>query len=286
MRMISARRKDTKNHKVNENNGSKKMLSLHDVRFLVYYILFFIMADKIRLATVPNIITCLNLWCGCMGIAFALLDGFTYAPMLFMLAAALFDFSDGFAARLLKDYSPVGKQLDSLADMVSFGTLPAVMIYNVVGSKITGTPDVVDMLLIFSPFLLTVFSALRLAKFNVDERQTASFIGLPTPANALFFASISIIYADNPFEGWMLLVLILLFSFLLVCEFPMFSFKVKNFLPQEYSLQLVFVLLSAIILLLCPLYSLSVFAVFAPVVLLYILLNVVKWIWSKVKISK
>jgi CDP-diacylglycerol--serine O-phosphatidyltransferase len=242
------------------------------------------MANQIRLFTVPNIITCFNLLCGCIGIVLAL-EGFTFGAMVCVLAAGVFDFLDGFAARLLKAYSPVGVQLDSLADMVSFGTLPAAMLYSVTRGMVASTEGAYG-LLAFSPFLLTVFSAFRLAKFNVDDRQTMSFFGLPTPANALFFASISIICVDNSFELWTLLALVALFSFLLVSEIPMFSLKVKDFLPGKYSLQLVFLLLSGAMLLLCPLYSVSVFAAFAPIILLYILLNVIKWMWKINKIKK
>ncbi|MDR0711654.1 MAG: CDP-alcohol phosphatidyltransferase family protein [Prevotellaceae bacterium] len=238
------------------------------------------MSNKIRLFTVPNVITCFNLLCGCAGIVFAL-EGFLLGAMACVLAAAALDFLDGFAARLLKAYSPVGVQLDSLADMVSFGTLPAAMLYSAMRGM-TPAAEGAYVLLPFAPFLLTVFSALRLAKFNVDDRQTASFFGLPTPANALFFASTSVICAGNSLGVWTLLTLILLFSVLLVCEIPMFSFKVKDVFPEKYSLQLVFLLLSGVMVLLCPLYSVSVFAAFAPIVLLYILLNIMKWMWGKI----
>lgn len=252
-------------------------------RPLLLWLKNYSMANKIRLFTFPNVITCFNLLCGCVGVVFAL-EGFPLGAMVCVLAAAAFDFLDGFAARLLKAYSPVGVQLDSLADMVSFGTLPAAMLYSAMRGMM-GDTEGVGLLLLFSPFLLTVFSAMRLAKFNVDDRQTASFFGLPTPANALFFASTSVICVDNPLGVWTLLALILLFSVLLVCEIPMFSFKVKDILPEKYSMQLMFLLLSGVIVLLCPLYSVSVFAAFAPVVLLYILLNIIKCIW-KVTIQK
>ncbi|MDR3366930.1 MAG: CDP-alcohol phosphatidyltransferase family protein [Prevotellaceae bacterium] len=243
------------------------------------------MANQIRLFTVPNIITCFNLICGCAGIVFAL-EGFALDAMVCVLAALVLDFLDGFAARLLKAYSPVGVQLDSLADMVSFGTLPAVMLYSVMRGM-AATEGACE-LLAFSPFLLTVCSALRLAKFNVDGRQTTSFFGLPTPANALFFASVSLICADNSLGIgiWALPPLIALFAFLLVSEIPMFSFKIKDFLPEKHSLQLAFLLLSGVMMLLCPLYSLPIFAVFAPIVLLYILLNVIKWMWKITKTKK
>jgi CDP-diacylglycerol--serine O-phosphatidyltransferase len=205
--------------------------------------------------------------------------------MACVLLAALFDFLDGFAARLLKAYSPVGKQLDSLADMLSFGTLPAVMLCYAMRRALgatDGVGDEVGMLLVFSPFLLTVFSAMRLAKFNIDDRQSDCFLGLPTPANALFFSSIAIICIDNSLDIWVLLALILVFSFLLICELPMFSFKIKKErLLAKHTLQLVFVLLSGIIMLLCLQYSIPLLTAFAPVILLYILLNVAAWIVRK-----
>jgi CDP-diacylglycerol--serine O-phosphatidyltransferase len=241
------------------------------------------MPSRINLFTVPNIITCFGLLCGCVGIVLAL-DGATQSAMVCLLLAALLDFLDGFAARLLKAYSPVGKQLDSLADMVSFGALPAVMLSHAVRRALgaaNGAGDGAEMLLVFSPFLLTVFSALRLAKFNIDERQSDGFLGLPTPANALFFSSAAVICMDNPLEVWTLLALVVAFSFLLVCEIPMFSFKVKLGMPAKYTLQLVFVLLSGIIMLLCLLYSIPLLAAFAPVILLYILMNVAVWIVRK-----
>ncbi|MDR1342705.1 MAG: CDP-diacylglycerol--serine O-phosphatidyltransferase [Prevotellaceae bacterium] len=238
------------------------------------------MTNKISLFTVPNVITCFNLLCGCAGIVFAL-EGATQVAMTCVLLAALFDFLDGFAARLLKAYSPVGKQLDSLADMVSFGMLPALMMYYAMQKALVAA-DVACTLLTFSPFLLAIFSALRLAKFNIDERQATSFWGLPTPANALFFASIATICIEHPLGVWAMLALIALFSFLLVCEIPMFSLKIKAYLLTKYTLQLVFVLLSGVIVLLCLLYSIPLFAAFAPVILLYILLNVAAWIWKLV----
>ncbi|MDR1698827.1 MAG: CDP-diacylglycerol--serine O-phosphatidyltransferase, partial [Prevotellaceae bacterium] len=128
---------------------------------------------------IPNTITCLNLLAGCMACVVAFYGEYGLAAYVIALAA-VFDFADGFAARFLNAYSPLGKELDSLADMVSFGLAPAIMLFSFLAQH--------DFLLALVAFLLTIFSALRLAKFNIDKRQTDSFIGLPTPANAFFWA--------------------------------------------------------------------------------------------------
>ncbi len=134
---------------------------------------------KKLLLHIPNAITCLNLLCGALGIAFLFKDRIDIAFWL-LIAAAVFDFLDGFAARLLHAYSPLGKELDSLADTISFGLLPAFMLY------VVYLPSAPSEWLAFIPFLVAVFSALRLAKFNVDTRQTSSLL---TPANALLIAA-------------------------------------------------------------------------------------------------
>lgn len=176
------------------------------------------------LSSLPNFITCLNLICGCLGIAIAFQGNLVVASWLIGLAC-VFDFLDGFVARLLNVKSEFGKQLDSLADMVTFGLLPGVIMFQLI--TFTQLPDLVDsainfgsnllglsvkpepeftagMLYPFVAFLIPVFSALRLAKFNIDTRQSDSFIGLPTPANAIFIASFPLIYgveAADPISG-------------------------------------------------------------------------------------
>ncbi|MDR3329515.1 MAG: CDP-alcohol phosphatidyltransferase family protein [Prevotellaceae bacterium] len=235
----------------------------------------------IRIFTLPNLITCLNLLSGCVGIVLAL-SGFIYPALMCVLLAGMFDFLDGFTARLLRAYSPVGVQLDSLADMVSFGTLPAVMLLyamkGAMGVSSLAYVDGADLLLLFSPFVLTAFSALRLAKFNVDDRQHISFLGLPTPANALFFAALAVMGGDiGAAATWLFPVLIAAFSFLLVCELPMFSLKVKNFSLRRYALQLIFLLLSAVVVLLCALLCPTPLPMaIAGIIVLYILLSTVR----------
>ncbi len=182
---------------------------------------------------IPNAITCLNLFSGCIGIVFAFQENLSYAGYAIIIAAVL-DFFDGMVARLLKAYSDTGKELDSLADMVSFGVLPSVIVYHLFlqAPQLNGLSKYLN----YSAFLIAVFSALRLAKFNTDERQSENFIGLPTPANALLIASLPWIlteggvflsaYILNPF---FLFIFSLGTSLLLVMEMPLFSLKFKTF---------------------------------------------------------
>lgn len=178
---------------------------------------------------IPNTITSLNLLCGVLGVICSLEGRIDYAFYL-MLAAAVFDFCDGFSARLLKAYSDIGKELDSLSDMVSFGVLPSVMLYCLMGDL---NPDCWLRLV---PLLIAVFSGLRLAKFNVDERQTENFIGLATPSCAILCGSISYYVTRCPestiaaWAGvkWSIPVLSVILAALLVSEIPMFSMKFKK----------------------------------------------------------
>ncbi|MBD8387519.1 phosphatidylcholine/phosphatidylserine synthase [Dysgonomonas sp. BGC7] len=183
---------------------------------------------------IPNMLTSMNLFSGSIATVMAFQGEFLWV-VVWVIIAALFDFSDGFAARLLKAYSPIGKELDSLADMVSFGLAPSVAVFSLLSAnvyKISDNSLVVDYLP-YIAFLLAVFSALRLAKFNVDERQTESFIGLNTPANALFWVSLCYGLTYNiPSISvgliYTLLVGIFVFSALMVSEIPMFSLKIKS----------------------------------------------------------
>lgn len=171
---------------------------------------------------IPNLITCLNIFAGCIAIQFAF-QGHYSAAFIAILLAAVFDFMDGFAARLLNAFSPMGKELDSLADVVSFGVAPGAMIFSVL------TQTGVNEYLPYLGFLIPAFSALRLAKFNIDERQTSSFLGLPTPANAIFLAGLIFSYSDFlANNAFVLAVITLVFSLLLVSEIPMFSLKFKS----------------------------------------------------------
>jgi len=137
---------------------------------------------------IPNIITLLNLLSGCIAITMAFIGNFG-SVIIWILIAAIFDFLDGMTARLLKAYSTLGKQLDSLADVVSFGVAPAAALFVIIRDYIT-LPSFLDPISFYVPyiaFIIPMFAAYRLAKFNIDERQTTSFLGLPTPANGLFW---------------------------------------------------------------------------------------------------
>ena len=179
---------------------------------------------------IPNTITCLNLASGVLGLVLCF-EGYSQYAFLLMLLAAVFDFCDGLAARMLGAYSPMGKELDSLADLISFGVLPAVMWY-----KLAGSCGIHPYWLAYVPLLLAVFSGLRLAKFNVDERQSDSFIGLPTPACALICGSLTYFAAasESAFlvrllsSAWFLPLASVALCALLVSEIPMFSMKVHR----------------------------------------------------------
>lgn len=217
---------------------------------------------------IPNFITCLNLICGCVGIIFLFQDKVIYAAYLIWLAA-IFDFFDGFFARILKSYSPMGKELDSLADMVSFGVLPSFIMFWMISESTSGT--YIPLIAI----LMAVFSALRLAKFNIDERQAESFIGLPTPANAIFISSLPLIlnYDEGYFHNlllsvWILIAITIIFSLLLVAEIPLFSLKFKDYKWTNNKLRFIFLAVSIILLLLYKIIALPIIIIF------YILISI------------
>ncbi len=197
---------------------------------------------------IPNAVTCLNLLCGCLALTFIFRGELVMGAYLVGVAAVA-DFFDGLLARALRVSSPIGKDLDSLADMVSFGVVPGAIMQNLMGQAIDATAGIdrpgwhsivgpaawLYYVALFFPFLITIFSALRLAKFNNDTRQTTSFIGLPTPACTLVVASLPLILASNEFRldrlllnPWLLLGLTVLLSGLLVAELPLFALKFKN----------------------------------------------------------
>ncbi len=217
----------------------------------------------------PNFFTICNLLCGCAALVFVSRDALVTASYL-MWAAAMLDFADGYVARAVKAYSELGKQLDSLADMVSFGVLPAYIMFALIDERTT------HPILPFIAFLIAAFSALRLAKFNIDTRQTHAFIGVPTPANALLISSFPFIlkneeslvfyqFLDNPI---ILIVLTFLLSYLLIANVELIAFKFKQRGWKGNEARYVFIIL-----------ALSFFAVFGiaaiPLVfVLYLLLSI------------
>lgn len=182
---------------------------------------------------IPNILTLLNLFTGCIAIVMAFQGNFK-AVVIWVAMAALFDFLDGMAARLLEAYSPLGKELDSLADVISFGTAPASAVFILLRdySLVPGYLEPLHIWIPYLAFLIPVFSAYRLAKFNIDERQTTSFIGLPTPANGLFWISycfgMTEIVTQNENFFYLTAGLIALMSLMMISEIPMFSLKIKK----------------------------------------------------------
>lgn len=174
---------------------------------------------------IPNAITCANLFSGCIGVV-AAFNGELELAAYFVLLSGLFDFFDGMVARLLNVKSEIGKQLDSLADMVSFGFLPGVVMF-----QLLKTSDYSSAYLPYLGFIITVFSALRLAKFNIDERQTEDFIGLNTPMNTLFIVSLPFIAHDYPEiigSSIALISIVAITSYLLISEIKIFSFKLSD----------------------------------------------------------
>ncbi|MDO7853651.1 CDP-alcohol phosphatidyltransferase family protein [Hymenobacter convexus] len=222
----------------------------------------------------PNAITCLNLLCGCLALTH-IFAGQLETGAWFVAAAAAADFADGLVARALRVSSAIGKDLDSLADMVSFGVVPGAIFFQLLSRGVAGGG--LPVWVPYIGFLVSIFSALRLAKFNNDTRQTTSFIGLPTPACTLVVASLPLILAHDQFglsgvvlNPLVLLGLTVLLSGLLVAELPLFALKFKNLRWGDNRRRFIFLLLTAGLLL-----ALGAAAV-PLVVLLYVLLSVPK----------
>ena len=211
---------------------------------------------------IPNSLTCANLLCGSVSVFMATQEQFLWA-FAFIIAGAIFDFFDGASARWLKVPSPLGVQLDSLADDITFGLAPAMALMCYL-KPIIGWWALIAL-------LIAAFSALRLAKFNIDERQATSFIGLATPANAIFWLGTAYAYQSllATISPWCILGAVLLSSYLLVCELPMFSFKFHNFRWADNRIRYIF-LIGAIVFAVC------LFRQSLPIIILwYILLSIV-----------
>ena len=231
---------------------------------------------------IPNTITSMNLVCGILGVMCAVYSMPDYG-LICMLAAAVFDFCDGLAARLLKAYSPIGKELDSLADMVSFGVLPALLVMNCMQEQ--GVPT----WLCYSALFIAVMSAVRLAKFNIDTRQTSDFIGVATPTCALLSAGLASYVAGNPdsflaaWAGtvWFLPLYSLVMGLLLVSEIPMFGMKVAPGHKLLDAKRIVFLLLAvsaiALALIVWKDISLAILLVFS----IYLVENLIVYIFHR-----
>ncbi len=252
---------------------------------------------------IPNAITCGNLFCGCLAIVFAFQNNLVYSAY-FVGIAAILDFFDGFAARLLKVSSEIGKQLDSLADMVTFGLVPAVVMFKIIQYSIDSSYAIDDIfsildsekiktfryleLLPYLAFFIAIFSAIRLAKFNIDTRQTSSFIGVPTPANAILICSFPLIGYFQPtflninissiFQNiYFLIGTIVLMSYLLVAEIPLFALKFKNFAWANNKISYSFLIISLILLIVFH------FIAIPFIIFLYIILSIINNTYNRNK---
>ncbi|MDR1757789.1 MAG: CDP-alcohol phosphatidyltransferase family protein [Bacteroidales bacterium] len=232
---------------------------------------------------IPNILTCGNLITGCVSLQLAALGHLEVAASL-IFVAAFFDFLDGFAARLLKVKSLIGVDMDSLADVVSFGCAPAMILFSWIKHSLHNLPpDILNITgvswLPYVAFIVPAFSAFRLARYNHDEQQTFEFRGLPTPANAFFlgflpFAAEFLPFLSNP---WVLTGIVLCFSILLVTDIPMFALKFKHFRFQDNELRYIFLFISLMLILVFRL------GAFPIVILTYILISLITLLIHKMK---
>jgi CDP-diacylglycerol--serine O-phosphatidyltransferase len=217
---------------------------------------------------IPNALTCCNLLCGFLGITCCFEWSLGWAAY-FILFAVIFDFFDGLVARALKVSSPIGKELDSLADMVSFGVLPALILYKLVQNQ----GAVIEA---YAAVFMAIFSALRLAKFNLDTRQVDSFIGVPTPANALLIGSLPLIanyhpeFSEAAKHLYLLYALMIVMPFLLVAELPLIALKFKSFDFANNKFKYILLICSVILLIAFK------FAAIPLIFSLYVLLSIFK----------
>lgn len=223
---------------------------------------------------IPNTLTCGNLVSGGIATVFAI-SGNAKAALVWIIIGAAFDFFDGMSARLLKVSSPIGKELDSLADDITFGVAPAAIVFSEL--SVMDYPASLETLRYYIPFfafVMAAFSALRLAKFNLDTRQTTSFIGLPTPANALFWGSLIVTRSEwiesSPWNMLAVLVMVCVSSWLMVCELPMFALKFKHWGWKGNEVRYSFVVISALLIV-----FLGMLQSFWIIILLYLIISVV-----------
>ena len=223
---------------------------------------------------IPNLITLLNLFSGCIALVYASEANFEMA-FFFVCLGIFFDFFDGFFARLFNVSSPLGLQLDSLADMVTSGVVPGFVMFKMLTNSVSSDPSLIY--LPYLGFIITLGSCYRLANFNIDTRQTDSFIGLPTPANAIFILSLplilkntdSLILLELLTNCWVLIILTLVSAFILNAEIPLFALKIKKFNFKDNALQILFLLVSLLLLIVFK------FSGVALIIVFYVMLSVI-----------
>jgi len=202
---------------------------------------------------IPNFLTCCNLFLGCLAVTYAFKPETLGIAAVLTLLATLFDFADGFSARLLQAHSELGKELDSLADLVTFGVSPGMILFQLYNKN--AVPEMaftLECFYAYLPLCIPVFAAIRLAKFNIDPRQSTYFIGLPTPANAIFIASFPFIAQGKQYylhphinSQWMIPAVSIFLSALMISNIPLFSMKVKSLAWQGNEMRYILVLISA-----------------------------------------
>lgn len=223
-------------------------------------------------AQIPNLFTMLNLFSGCVAVVMVSDNKFDLA-FYFVCLGIFFDFFDGFFARKFNVAGPLGVQLDSLADMVTSGVVPGFVMFRLMANQdCFGTVSYLP----YIGFIITLGACYRLANFNIDTRQSDSFIGLPTPANALFFGSlplINIAFYDDNFSGvvynkWLLVVLTLISAYIMNAEIPLFSLKIKDFSFSKYKLQIFFLAVSVLMLIFLQILAVPL------IIIIYVLLSI------------
>lgn len=237
---------------------------------------------------IPNALTLANLSLGFLGVVFAFHNELYFSGIAILIAAAV-DFLDGFVARMLKAQSNMGKQLDSLADMVNFGMLPGIIYYQLLAmswaAQETGLNT--NMIFMLPALAIPICAALRLAKFNIDENQSVGFIGMPSPAQAIFAACLPLIIFTNAFHlqnilmnHWMLYAIIFLFSYLMVSPIPMFSLKMKEVGWKGNETKILFLAFAIVLTVLFKYTGLSIS------ILLYATFSFLQWIAVKNKTAE
>jgi len=229
-------------------------------------------------AQIPNLFTMLNLFCGCVALVMAIDLKFDMV-FYFVCLGIFFDFFDGFFARKFSVAGPFGVQLDSLADMVTSGVVPGFVMLCLLSNKNYSTLNYLP----YVGFIITLGACYRLAKFNIDERQTDSFIGLPTPANALFITSLPLIIvnftntivAEYLCNNWVLLTITLLSTYIMNADIPLFSLKIKDFSFAKYKLQIFFLAISILMLIFLQILAVPL------IIIIYVLLSVFNNIVNK-----
>ncbi len=230
----------------------------------------------VKRSYIPNLVTLCNLLSGCAGIV-AVAQGDLTVGAYFIWIAALFDFFDGLTARALQAFSSIGGQLDSLADMVSFGVLPAFIMYGLLESALPANYN----WLAYAAFAIAASSAIRLAIFNVDTRQASSFVGLPTPASALLISALPLSSKNYVVEllniPSFLIIITLLDSYMMVADVELMAFKFKSFAWSENKLKYIFILISLVLV-----FVLNTMAI-PVIIVLYVVVSLIQKSLAKSK---